>query len=117
MKSKLGYEVQRTSLFEKLVKDLNKNFRSINSDIDGFTDTLDDKSKLGVNLGGNIYKVRIANSDKNKGKSAGYRLISYLKLENETLTYVYIYDKSQLENISEEKLDKIVIEMLKVSEK
>lgn len=117
MKTKLGYEIQRTSLFEKLVKDLSKSFRSIGADIDGFTDSLDDKSKLGVHLGGNVYKSRIANSDKNKGKSAGYRLISYLKLENETLTYVYIYDKSQLENISEEKLDKIVLEMLKDSEK
>ena len=117
MKTKLGYEVQKTSLFEKLLKDLSKNFRSITSDLDGFTDTLDDKSKLGINLGNNVYKARIANSDKNKGKSAGYRLISYLKLENETITYVYIYDKSQLENISEEKLDKIVMEMLKESEK
>ncbi len=117
MKIKLGYEVQKTPLFEKLVNDLIRNFRSISSDIDGFTDTLDDKSKLGVNLGNNVYKARIANSDKNKGKSAGYRLISYLKLENQTLTYIYIYDKSQLENISEEKLDKIVLEMLKESER
>jgi mRNA-degrading endonuclease RelE of RelBE toxin-antitoxin system len=114
VKTKLGYEVQKTSLFEKLLKDLSKNFRSITSDLDGFTDALDDKSKLGINLGNNVYKARIANSDKNKGKSAGYRLISYLKLENETITYIYIYDKSQLENISEEKLDKIVMEMLKV---
>lgn len=115
MKTKLGYEVQKTSLFEKLVKDLGKNFRNIDSDIDGFTEALDDKTKLGVSLGNNVFKARIANSDKNKGKSAGYRLISYLKLENETLTYVYIYDKSQLENISEEKLDKIVLDMLKES--
>ena len=116
MKIKLGYEVQKTILFEKLVKDLSKNFRSIGFDIDVFTDALDDKSKLGINLGNNVYKARIANSNKNKGKSAGYRLISYLKLENKTLTYIYIYDKSQLENISEDKLDKIVLEMLKENE-
>ena len=34
MKIKLGYEVQKTILFEKLVKDLSKNFRSIGFDID-----------------------------------------------------------------------------------
>jgi len=110
MKTKLGYEIQKTKLFEKLVDNLYKRFKHIESDIEVFGDDLDDVSKLGVHLGKNVYKVRIANSDKNKGKSSGYRLISYLKLEEETLTYLYIYDKSDLESLSEKQLDKIVMD-------
>ena len=110
MKVKLGYEIQRTKLFEKLVAALHKRFKYIESDIELFGDNLDDISKLGVHLGKNIYKVRIANSDKNKGKSSGYRLISYLKIEDATLTYIYIYDKSDLESLSENKLDKIIMD-------
>ena len=111
MKLKLGYVIQKTKLFEKLTKELQKRFRHILSDIDHFTDNLDDMSKLGVHLGNNIYKVRIANTDKNKGKSGGYRLISYLEVRDTTLTYIYIYDKSDLENISEEALDKVILEL------
>lgn len=110
MKTKLGYEIQKTKLFEKLVDNLHKRFKHIDSDIEGFGDNLDDASKLGVHLGKNVYKVRIANSDKNKGKSSGYRLISYLKIEEGTLTYLYIYDKSDLESLSEKQLDKIVMD-------
>jgi len=110
MKTKLGYEIQKTKLFEKLVDNLYKHFKHIESDIESFGDDLDDVSKLGVHLGKNVYKVRIANSDKNKGKSSGYRLISYLKLEEGTLTYLYIYDKSDLESLSEKQLDKIVMD-------
>lgn len=110
MKTKLGYEIQKTKLFEKLVDNLYKRFKHIELDIEAFGDDLDDVSKLGIHLGKNVYKVRIANSDKNKGKSSGYRLISYLKLEEETLTYLYIYDKSDLESLSEKQLDKIVMD-------
>ncbi|MFZ2889802.1 type II toxin-antitoxin system RelE/ParE family toxin [Sulfuricurvum sp.] len=110
MKTKLGYEIQKTKLFEKLIDTLYKRFKNIESDIEAFGDDLDDVSKLGIHLGKNVYKVRIANSDKNKGKSSGYRLISYLKIEEGTLTYLYIYDKSDLESLSEKQLDKIVME-------
>lgn len=110
MKTKLGYEIQKTKLFEKLVDNLYKRFKHIESDIEAFEDELDEVSKLGVHLGKNVYKVRIANSDKNKGKSSGYRLISYLKIEEETLTYLYIYDKSDLESLSEKQIDKIVLD-------
>lgn len=59
-------------------------------------------------MGGDLYKARIANSDKNKGKSAGYRLISYIKVIESEIWLVHIYDKSELENITENKLDEIV---------
>lgn len=64
MKSKLGYEIKTTNLFDKLVKELKKNFRHISTDIDNYSDDLDDISKLGVHLGNNIYKARISNTDK-----------------------------------------------------
>lgn len=110
MQNNKQYKILETSLYSKLVKKLKKRYKNINDDIDVFTNSINDISKLGTNIGNNIYKARIANSDKNKGKSAGYRLISYLKIENSTITYMYIYDKSDLENISEEQLDKAIIE-------
>ncbi len=94
------------------MKRLSKNFKHINSDIDKFLNALTAKEDLGIELKSNIYKVRIANSDKNKGKSAGYRLISYLKIVNNELHLLYIYDKSSLENLTEKEIDTLILKQL-----
>lgn len=112
MTNKLGYEIQKTEEFEKLVKELAKRFRSIHEDIEHFENDLDDTSKLGAHLGRNLYKARIANSDKHRGKRVGYRLISYLKLTKSTLTYLYIYDKGDMDDLSEEKLDRMILQLI-----
>jgi len=63
-------------------------------------------------LKANTFKVRIANSDKNRRKNAGYRLISYFKIIDNELHLLYIYDKSELENISEQELDNLILKQL-----
>ena len=56
--------------------------------------------------------MRITNSDKNKGKSAGYRLISYLAVAENELHLLYIYDKSKLVNITEKEVDELVVKQI-----
>ena len=70
------------------------------------------KEDLGVELRANVYKARIANSDKNKGKSAGYRLITYLKVVENQLHLLYIYDKSALENLTEKEIDSMILKQI-----
>jgi hypothetical protein len=82
----------------------------IENDVDRFLDSVSCTDQLGVNLGDNIYKARIANSNKNSGKSGGYRLISYLKLVDRKLILLYIYDMGDYENISENEIDKLILE-------
>lgn len=60
-----------------------------------------------ISLGNDKYKIRIQNKSNNKGKSAGYRVITYTKLDD-VILLVYIYSKSDLENISSDKIDKII---------
>ena len=88
--------IKDTSSFNKEIKKLKKRFRNIENDYMNFVNNIEDIDDLGVNLGNNIFKVRIANSDKNSGKSSGYRLISYLKLINNELYLIYIYDAHRL---------------------
>ena len=78
-----------------------------------FVNTIETIDDLGINLGNNIYKVRIKNSDKNSGKSSGYRLISYLKLIENELFLMFIYDKSEIENINEKEIDRFILELSK----
>ncbi|MGQ1889972.1 type II toxin-antitoxin system RelE/ParE family toxin [Thermophagus sp. OGC60D27] len=62
-----------------------------------------------MNLCHGIHKTRMAIASKGKGKSGGARVITYLVTEDNEVYLVYIYDKSQLENISKEQ----IIELLK----
>ena len=51
-----------------------------------------------ANLGGNVYKVRVARSG--EGKSGGYRVIVLFKSGDKTF-YVYGFAKSDMANINE----------------
>jgi len=54
-----------------------------------------------VNLGGNVFKVRIARPG--EGKSGGHRVILYFRNEYRTF-FVYGFSKSDMDNISEKEL-------------
>jgi len=56
----------------------------------------------GVLIGENIYKIRLA--IKSKGKSGGARIITFLYTAKETLYLLAIYDKSDIENISDSEI-------------
>jgi len=108
----MSFTVIEQKLYLKAVKKLSKKYKNIELDVKSFLLSIDSIEDLGVELKNNVYKVRIANSNKNKGKSAGYRLISYIKITNNELHLIYIYDKSSLENISEKELDMLLIKQL-----
>ncbi len=108
MSSLSGIIIEDTKIFQKAVKKLQKRFKNIELDCDEFISTIQTTDDLGIALGSGVYKVRIANSDKHSGKSAGYRLITYLKLIDGRLYLVYIYDKSDLDNLSENQLDELI---------
>jgi len=100
------FELIELPIYLKSVKKLKKRFRNISNDINDFFEnevfSIDD---LGIKLKDNIYKVRIKNSNKSSGKSSGYRLISYIEISESKINLLYIYDKSDLSNISDKELD------------
>ena len=120
MSSLLGVTIEETETFTKAIKQLQKRFKNIETDCEEFVQSIQTTENLGINLGNGVFKVRIANSDKKSGKSSGYRLISYLKLIDNKLYLMYIYDKSDFETVSEKQIDdlikKTIIEKNKVPE-
>ena len=106
------YIVVEQELYKKAVKKLSKSYRNIELDVKKFLQSINTKNDLGIELKSNIFKVRIKNSDKNKGKSAGYRLISYLAIVENELHLLYIYDKSSLVNITEKEIDELVAKQI-----
>lgn len=109
----LEVKIEQTDFFRKLIKELRKRYRHIEKDIDKFIGTIHEINDLGIPLGNNLYKARIKNSDALRGKSGGYRLITYLQLKNNKLTLIYIFSKSDIANLSEKQLDEIVLKSFK----
>jgi hypothetical protein len=60
-----------------------------------------EEGQADADLGGNVYKIRLARSG--EGKSGGYRVIVYFKNEYRTF-FVYGFSKSDRDNISEKEL-------------
>jgi mRNA-degrading endonuclease RelE of RelBE toxin-antitoxin system len=106
------YTVVEQELYKKTLKKLSKTYRNIDLDIKDFLTSIKTKEDLGIELKSNVFKVRIANSNKNKGKSAGYRLISYLEIIENELHLLYIYDKCKLVNVTEKEIDELVTKQI-----
>ena len=102
-------EVEYFINFEKSFKKIFKKYKyTARNDLTKFLQEIKTNPKIGTYLGDNLYKVRLANSAKNQGKSSGYRVITYYIDDSKSIFLVDIYDKSQLSNISKELLVKIV---------
>ena len=106
------FTVIEQELYKKALKKLSKTYKNIDLNMQDYLKSIKTKEDLGIELKSNVFKVRVANSDKNRGKSTGYRLISYLHIINNELHLLYIYDKSRLVNLSEKEIDEIVIKQI-----
>lgn len=63
---------------------------------------------MGISIGRDCYKIRVAISSKGKGKSGGARLITYARVVKNTVFLMDIYDKSEQANISDDELEQII---------
>jgi len=106
------FKVVEQALYQKAFKKLSKTYNNIDIDINNYLNSIVNKEDLGIELKSNVFKVREANSNKNKGKSAGYRLISYLAIIENELHLLYIYDKSKLVNLTEKEIDEIILKQI-----
>ena len=105
----MNYKIETIPRFEKDVKKLKKKFPKIKSDLVNFVNQLLLNPKMGIDLGKNIFKVRIPNSSIPTGKSGGFRIITYYKKDS-ILYLVTIYSKTEQDNILTDKLKRIIKE-------
>lgn len=94
--------------FERDVKVLSKKYRLLENDIDAFIESLETEPIQGKALGQNRYKVRLKITSKGKGKSSGGRVITYVRISEDELWLLTMYDKSDIENVNDKFLDDLV---------
>ena len=67
----MNYKIESIPRFEKDVKKLKKKFPKIKNDLVELVNNLSQNAELGIDLGSNIFKIRIPNSSIPTGKSGG----------------------------------------------
>ena len=104
----MNYRIIPSEEFKKNTKTLQKKYKSIKHDIELLVKELLTNPFIGIELGNNTYKIRIKNSDNNKGKSAGYRIITYVVDNENKIFLVSIYSKSEQDNILDNELKELI---------
>jgi mRNA-degrading endonuclease RelE of RelBE toxin-antitoxin system len=100
-------KISTTDDYEKDIEKLRKKYKSVRKDVNLLIEKLEAGETPGDRIGGNkyaVYKVRVKNSNINKGQSGGYRVI-YYTITPEAVLLTAIYSKSVQENISNKEIE------------
>lgn len=107
----MSYEIRTSTAFQKQFKKLLKRYRSLPNDLRELKISLNSEPAQGTPIGKNCYKIRLAITSKNKGKSGGARIITNVHIVGETIYLLSIYDKSSKSNLEEGELDALLLEI------
>jgi mRNA-degrading endonuclease RelE of RelBE toxin-antitoxin system len=93
-----------TPLFEKEFKHLCKKYPSFKSDFGSLYEKLQENPRLGEEVIKDCYKIRLAITSKNKGKSGGARVITFFYTTKDKLLLLGVYDKSEKKTFTEREI-------------
>ena len=97
-----------TTDFKAAYKRLKKKYASFDADFRILMHSLVERPEQGVELFGGIRKVRLNIKSKGKGKSGGARIIIRVQRIDDILVFLFVYDKSEMENVRDEYLKDII---------
>ncbi len=104
----LEFSVFATPVFKKQFDRLCKKYPSLPEDVNALTERLLLMPVQGDSMGHGLYKVRMAIASKGQGKSGGARVITCIKLVENKIVFVTMYDKSERETMTIKELLKLL---------
>jgi mRNA-degrading endonuclease RelE of RelBE toxin-antitoxin system len=105
-------QVEASPTFNRNLRTLAKKYRSIRNDVQPVIEQLERGELPGNQISGvghAVFKLRVRNSDAQKGKSGGYRLIYYVKTVM-GIVLLTIYAKSEQVDIAADDIRNIITE-------
>lgn len=105
----MSYSIELSANFKKEAKRLTKKYPSLKTELAELFTELEENPTTGTPLGNDIYKIRLAIASKNKGKSGGARVLSFVKVTKTTVLLFSIYSKGEVDSLT----DKVVKELIK----
>jgi mRNA-degrading endonuclease RelE of RelBE toxin-antitoxin system len=103
-------QVEFTPEFKRNIRQLAKKYHHLQADVQPVINELEAGQTPGTQIprtGYTVFKVRIKNSDLQKGKRSGYRMIYYLKTPK-TALLITIYSKTEQGDVSAEQIRRII---------
>lgn len=104
----MSYSIILTYRFEKELKRLAKKFPSLKNEFAELITEIIKNPETGTFISNNCFKIRLAIGSKDKGKSGGARVITYLYIETETVYLLTIYDKGEKEELKPNELKDMI---------
>ncbi len=107
----MANEVIYSAVFIKKAKIYKKKYLSLIEDLYELEAKLIADPHQGNDLGAGLYKIRLAVKSKGKGKSGGFRIITYLVSntpEGTVINMLTLYDKSEESSIDKKELQKLI---------
>lgn len=100
-----------SAIFIKKAKIYKKKYPSLVEDLYALEERLQENPEQGSDLGAGLYKIRLAVKSKGKGKSGGFRIITYLVSnlpDGTVINMLTICDKSEESSIDKRELQKLI---------
>lgn len=110
----MNYRIELGSAFKQKFKQLRKKYHSLDKDLAQLAGELRQNPTAGADLGNGVRKVRMALSDKGRGKSHGARVITHtaiISVEEGVITLLAIYDKADRDSISDKEIARLIQEI------
>jgi len=108
----MSYNIELSANFKKEAKKLVKKYPSLKAELTNLFAELEENPTLGTPLGNDIYKIRLAIASKNKGKSGGARVMSFVKVTDTTVLLFSIYSKGVKDSISDKEIEELIKDYL-----
>ena len=97
--------------FKSAYKRLKKKHKSLDADFEALLMSLQENPRQGVEIHDDIWKIRMTITSKGRGKSGGARVIIRVRIVQDELQLIYIYDKADFANVSDAYLRDILKRM------
>ncbi|MFO0478625.1 MAG: type II toxin-antitoxin system RelE/ParE family toxin [Bacteroidota bacterium] len=104
----MSYSIELSANFKKEAKRLTKKYPSLKTELAELFTELEENPTTGTPLGNDIYKIRLAIASKNKGKSSGARVLSFVKVTQTTVLLFSIYNKGEIDNLTDKEIKELI---------
>lgn len=108
----MSYSVELSDNFKKEAKKFIKKYPSLKIELAKLFEELEENPTMGISLGDNIYKIRLAIASKNKGKSGGARVLSFVQVIDTRVLLFSIYSKGEINNLTDNEIKALIKDYL-----
>lgn len=108
----MSYSIELSANFKKEAKRLTKKYPSLKTELAELFTELEENPTTGTPLGNDIYKILLAIASKNKGKSGGARVLSFVKVIQTTVLLFSIYNKGEVDSLTDKEIEELIKDYL-----